>query len=213
MKKQSKHSKNTSHNVGRRYASSETTIKHKPSRFKNEKKHRVNRAAISNLSNHRMNKRKTSTKFTNNRNSNNVKKLNIKTILVFIIIILVVIFGIMEINQLVTTNNNNKDTSTYSTKIKESKKIDGLNNIQVEELNIKSNDNLSTVELKLKNNSNENQEAFKSNLCILNKDNALLFETQCFIKDIPANSESTYSVTTSNEDLSNTKTYTIKKIE
>ena len=145
--------------------------------------------------------------------ASNKKKLNIKKFIVFIIILLLIVFGIVKVEQNLTKNENKLSTSNYSEKsITTSKNINGLDIIEVSEINMKRQDNTSYVELKLKNTSNTPQSAFKAHLSILDKDKHILLGIQCSVSEIPANSQISYNII-SNDDLINADSYEIIKID
>lgn len=142
----------------------------------------------------------------------NTRKVNFKKLIVFILIIAIIILVIIKVNSNITTSSS--EISNHVDKIiKESKKIEGLEHIKVEEVGIKKNENTSTITLKLKNSSNENQEPFTTDFLLLSKDNALTFRMHCHINEIQAKSEYDYTITTSNNDLLDSENYTIEKIE
>lgn len=178
MQKGSKHSKY----VGQRYRHSKVT--HNGSYFNSTSTHKYNKKHLKLKSSH----------------SNSSK------IIVCIIIIFVLIFGIVEITSYFHQKSENKETNIKEINLDISKKIEGLDNIEVNGIKIQQNDATANINIKFKNITNNIQQPFESHLSILNTEGYILFGLQCSIPEISANSEIDYSIIT-NDDLTTAGDY------
>ena len=151
MQKGSKHSKY----VGQRYRHSKVT--HNGSYFNSTSTHKYNKKHLKLKSSH----------------SNSSK------IIVCIIIIFVLIFGIVEITSYFHQKSENKETNIKEINLDISKKIEGLDNIEVNGIKIQQNDATANINIKFKNITNNIQQPFESHLSILNTEGYILFGLQC----------------------------------
>ena len=131
---------------------------------------------------------------------------NSSKIIVCIIIIFVLIFGIVEITSYFHQKSENKETNIKEINLDISKKIEGLDNIEVNGIKIQQNDATANINIKFKNITNNIQQPFESHLSILNTEGYILFGLQCSIPEISANSEIDYSIIT-NDDLTTAGDY------
>lgn len=190
MQKGSKHSKY----VGQRYRHSKTV--HSGNYFNSNSTHKYNKKI----------KKEHLRSSHSNSSKINTKKINIKKILVCIIIILVLIFGIVEITSYFHPKAENTETNIKEINLDMSKKIEGLDNIEVNGIKIQQNDATANINIKFKNITNNIQQPFESHLSILNTEGYVLFGLQCSIPEISANSEIDYSIIT-NDDLTTAGNY------
>lgn len=190
MQKGSKHSKY----VGQRYRHSKTV--HSSNYFNSNSTHKYNKKI----------KKEHLRSSHSNSSKINTKKINIKKILVCIIIILVLIFGIVEITSYFHPKAENTETNIKEINLDMSKKIEGLDNIEVNGIKIQQNDATANINIKFKNITNNIQQPFESHLSILNTEGYILFGLQCSIPEINANSEIDYSIIT-NDDLTTAGDY------
>lgn len=181
MKRQSKHAKN----VGRRYLETDKS-KTKHSKIK------------------KYNSKLKSSHFDSSKI--NTKRININKIIVCLLIIFVLIFGIVEITSYFHPKAENTETNIKEINLDISKKIEGLDNIEVNGIKIQQNDATANINIKFKNITNNIQQPFESHLSILNTEGYILFGLQCSIPEINANSEIDYSIIT-NDDLTTAGDY------
>lgn len=133
-----------------------------------------------------------------------------KKILIFILCILIIFliaFPIFYIIDTLKTNSTNVDTSTNST-IKITKKIIGLENIEITEMDIKCFFNYSMVKISFKNISNNKVDSCEINLYLLDENESIIFGSSLELPDIESNSSETFNILCSS-NISNVSDYKV----